>query len=134
MKNAYLFSDGAARGNPGPAGAGYILTDDNETTLFEGCRYLGKTTNNQAEYMALTDGLAKAVELGVTKIDINLDSELVVKQVKGEYRVKNEGIKPHYKNAMNLLDKFESYTIRHVPREKNKVADKLANKAIDCVV
>lgn len=131
MKTAYLYADGAARGNPGPAGAGYLLKDDEGNVAFEGCRYLGEKTNNQAEYLALTEGLVKAIEMGVGELLISLDSELIVKQIKGEYRVKNDGIKPLFKRVKELLEKFGSYSIKHIPREKNKDADRLANKAID---
>lgn len=131
MKTGYLYSDGAARGNPGPAGAGFVIAGSDGLVVFEGHRYLGETTNNQAEYSALYDGLIKAIQLEFDKLDISLDSELIVKQIKGEYRVKNEGLKPHYLKVLGLLKKFGSYSIRHIPREQNKVADKLANRAID---
>lgn len=131
MKKAYLFADGAARGNPGPAGAGVVLAGDDGKVVFEGSRFLGETTNNQAEYSALGNGLVKALELGYSRIDISLDSELVVRQIKGEYKVKNEGLKPHFEKVKQLLDKFASFSIRHIPREKNKAADRLANRAID---
>ena len=131
MKNGYLFTDGAARGNPGPAGLGYVLTDSEGKIVFEGYRYLGTKTNNQAEYLALIDGLKKALELSYEELNINLDSELAVKQVKGEYRVKNEGIKPLYKEVKALLDEFQGYNMKHIVRGKNKAADKLANRAID---
>lgn len=134
MKSGSLFTDGAARGNPGPAGLGFVLFDGEGEVVFEGFRYLGKKTNNQAEYHALIDGLKKALELQFKELNINLDSELAVKQVKGEYRVKNEGIKPLYQEVMALLAKFENYNIMHIVREKNKTADKLANRAIDNAV
>lgn len=131
MKKCYLYSDGAARGNPGPAGAGFAVLDSEGSLIFEGKRYLGETTNNQAEYIALLSGLEKIFELKFDNVDISLDSELVVKQIKGEYRVKNEALRPHHKKILELLKKFSSYNIKHVPREKNKVADRLANEAID---
>lgn len=134
MKTAHLYTDGAARGNPGPAGAGVVLSDGKGKVIFEWSKYLGEATNNQAEYTALSEGLRKALDFGFSRVYISLDSELVVKQVKGEYKIKNEGLKPHFKNVMKLLEQFKSYTIRHIPREENKEADRLANKAIDEVL
>lgn len=131
MKHATLFTDGASRGNPGHAGAGFVLTGPDGDVIFEGKDYLGELTNNQAEYIALQKGIEKAVECGIEKIDIKMDSELIVRQIKGEYRVKNEGLKPFYLKVLKLLDKFEKYSIGHVPREMNKIADNLANRAID---
>jgi ribonuclease HI len=131
MKSAYLFTDGASRGNPGLAGAGFVLMGGAGQIVYEGARFLGEATNNQAEYIALVEGLSQGVEMGFSDISIRMDSELIVKQIKGEYRVKNHGIKPHYKKAVELLNKLESYSIEHIPREKNKEADRLANKAID---
>ena len=131
MKNGYLFTDGAARGNPGPAGAGFVISDGNGHVVFEGSEYLGETTNNQAEYRALTHGLAKALELDFSNIDISMDSELIVKQVKGEYKVKNQGLKPLYKEVKELLNKFVEFNIKHIRRENNKEADRLANRAVD---
>lgn len=131
MKKAYLYTDGAARGNPGPAGIGFVLADGDGRVVFEGKRYLGETTNNQAEYTALISGLKKALEMSFTEVDINLDSELVVKQIKGEYKVKNGGLKPFYEDVKKILKEFGGYDIRYIPRERNKAADRLANRAID---
>ncbi len=134
MKTITIYTDGAARGNPGPAGAGYILFSDNGEVLFEGARYLGETTNNQAEYQALLGGLEKAIELGALTVNVKMDSELIVKQLRGQYRVKNEGLKPLYMKARNLIGKFEQFHVEHVRRENNKDADRLANQAIDDVL
>lgn len=134
MKKGHLFTDGAARGNPGPAGTGVVLTDENGITVFEDGRFLGAMTNNQAEYVALVDGLKKALELDFSNLSIAMDSELIVKQIKGDYRVKNHGLKPYFKAAMDLLDKFDEFSIRHIPREENRTADRLANRAIDRVL
>jgi len=134
MKTITIFTDGAARGNPGPAGAGFILFSDDGDVLFEGANYLGETTNNQAEYRALLGGLEKAVELGASIVHVKMDSELIVKQLKGQYRVKNEGLKPLYQKARNLIGKFERFQVEHVRRENNKDADRLANQAIDDVL
>jgi ribonuclease HI len=131
VERVTIFSDGAARGNPGPAGAGAVLTGDDGRVLVEVCRYLGETTNNQAEYRALLLALEQALEIDASSVSIFADSELMVKQIKGEYRVKNEGIKPLFEQAVKLLRGFQDYTIAHVPRDQNKHADKLANLAID---
>lgn len=131
MKKVILYADGASRGNPGPAGAGFALIDEEEMVVFEGHLYLGETTNNQAEYSALIDGLERALKMGFESVEIRMDSELVVKQIRGEYKVKNEGLKPKFVKAKDLLSKFGAFKIGHVPREQNKIADKLANKAID---
>lgn len=123
-------TDGAARGNPGPAGAGFVIY--REGRMVEGqAQYLGRATNNQAEYHALILGLERAVALGVARVEALSDSELMVKQMNGEYRVKNRDLKELYSRAGDLASKFESFKIRHVPREKNQQADLLANRAID---
>ena len=126
-----LFSDGAARGNPGPAGAGALLRAEDGEVVAEISEYLGETTNNQAEYQALLLGLKKAEELKLKTLKIFLDSELVVKQLKGDYRVKHPDLIPLYRQVVASLKNFSSATIAHVYREKNKEADKLANQAID---
>lgn len=126
-----IYSDGAARGNPGPAGAGAVLMAEDGSLLSEVCRYLGETTNNQAEYRALLLAIEEASSKGATKLAIYADSELMVKQIRGEYRVKNEDLKPLHREIVQRLKTMGSYTIDHVPRERNKAADKLANRAID---
>jgi ribonuclease HI len=132
MAPAYeLFSDGAARGNPGPAGAGALLRSEDGEVLAEISEYLGETTNNQAEYQALLLGLKKAEELKLTTLKVFLDSELVVKQLNGDYKVKHPDLIPLYRQVTVLLKKFPSIAVAHVYREKNKEADKLANLAID---
>ncbi|MHA1912288.1 MAG: ribonuclease HI family protein [Candidatus Kariarchaeaceae archaeon] len=125
-----LFFDGASRGNPGESGAGWLIIKGKEKV--EGADYLGKKTNNQAEYTALIRGLEEAVKRKWTKeISIKGDSELIMKQLKGEYQVKSERIKPLYKKVVKLLQKFDKWECKHVKREKNKKADRLANKGID---
>lgn len=131
MNKVFLYTDGAARGNPGPAGAGFAIVDEKGNVLFEGNFFIGTATNNQAEYTALQLGLEEAIKLKLSRLDLRLDSELVVRQIKGEYKIKNEGLKPFYKKVKTLLEKFESYSIEHVTRDKNKLADELANQAID---
>ncbi len=126
-----LYTDGAARGNPGEAGAGFCLFDPQGRELFgHGC-YLGQCTNNVAEYRALELGLTKALELGIQDLEICLDSELVVKQLRGEYRVKNAGLQPLYQRVRQLLGQLASWQLRHVPRRDNARADELANQGID---
>ena len=126
-----LYTDGAARGNPGPAGLGVVVADSDGKTLAEVATYLGKATNNQAEYQALIAGLEKALALGATAVAIRSDSELMVRQLNGAYKVRNEGIKPLYAKAVGLLSRFAQYTIDHIPRELNSRADALANRAIN---
>ena len=123
--------DGAARGNPGPAGAGVMIKRDGR--MVEGqAQYLGNNvTNNQAEYKALILALTRAAELGAKKVQVYSDSELMVKQVRGEYKVKNAGLAGLYEQACRLAVDFESFKIDHVRRELNQDADRLANRAID---
>jgi len=128
---ATLWTDGAARGNPGPAGAGVMLkTAAGEVLAAEG-RFLGHTTNNVAEYRALLFGLERALEIGVRKVEVRADSELLIKQLKGEYRVRNAGLRPLYEEALALLARFEATRLIHVRREHNSEADRLANEGID---
>ena len=126
-----LQSDGGSRGNPGPAGAGAVLYDDQGVEMAALSRYLGRTTNNEAEYQALLMGLAEAKRLGAVRLTVKMDSELIVRQLEGQYRVKAPGLKPMYAEAKRLLRGFSSVTIQHVRREFNKRADELANQAMD---
>jgi len=126
-----LHSDGAARGNPGPAGAGAVLYDPDGREVARLHRYLGETTNNVAEYQALLLGLEAALARGVTHLAVRLDSELIVRQLQGAYRVKAPHLKPLFQQARDLLGRFQGVEVAHVPRAQNAVADKLANQAID---
>ncbi len=128
---AILWSDGAARGNPGPAGIGAILKTPDGEVLAECSDYLGHTTNNVAEYRALLAGLERALEIGIARIEVRADSELMIKQLKGQYRVKNAGLKPLYEQARELLAQFSTVKLSHVRREHNSEADRLANLGID---
>ncbi len=124
--------DGGARGNPGPAGAGVVIkTADDGTVIFEGGFFLGKATNNVAEYHGLLEALTAADKLQADSVEVFSDSELLVRQMNGQYRVKNSGLKPLYERARRLKGKFTSFTISHVRREENKAADKLVNQAIN---
>lgn len=128
---AVLYADGAARGNPGPAGAGAVLEDDRGAVLAEVARYLGRATNNVAEYSALIAGLEEARRRGVTDLDIRMDSLLVVRQMQGLWKIKHPGLKPLALRAGALLAEFPTRKIDHVRREANARADALANRAID---
>lgn len=123
--------DGGSRGNPGPAAFGVVLRDPAGKVVFKLGRFLGSTTNNVAEYSGLVAGIVAALELGSRKLDIRGDSELVVKQLNGQYRVKHPNLKPLYDQAMSLLDRFDSWTASHNYREHNTLADELANQAMD---
>jgi ribonuclease HI len=126
-----LYCDGASRGNPGPAGAGIVLHDPHGRLQVNTGRYLGETTNNVAEYQALLLGLAEARKIKVQKIRILADSELMVKQLTGRYRVKSPHLIPLWQEAVNALKEFDAWAIAHVPREENHLADEAANRAID---
>ena len=130
-KTLRLFTDGAARGNPGPAGLGVVIEDDQGLRLRGLCRYIGKATNNQAEYLAVIEGLQAIQEWKPDRLEVFLDSKLVVEQLAGRYRVKNGALAPLHRQAVELLQRFPAVEVKHVPREKNKGADALANKAID---
>ncbi len=125
-----IYSDGASRNNPGEAGAGVYIVPIGEDPVTI-ARYLGQTTNNIAEYTAAIIALEHAVKLGATSVSLNADSELMVKQLKGLYKVKNEGLKPLHAKAKELIARIGSVEVQYIPREKNKEADALANKAID---
>ena len=126
-----IHSDGGARGNPGPAGIGAILQAENGEILASVSQYLGVATYNQAEYKALIAPLEKAQLLGAEELDCFLDSELIVKQINREYKVKNKDLAPLFLQVNNLLSKFKKYSFNHIAREHNKEADRLANEAMD---
>jgi ribonuclease HI len=127
-----IHTDGAARGNPGPAGAGAILrnaaTGETVAEIAEG---LGRATNNVAEWTAVRLALDEARRLGADRVDLRMDSELVARQITGIYRVKHPDLKPIHAAVMELLRSFDGYTVGHVPRALNKDADRLSNVAID---
>ena len=130
-KNFSLYTDGCCKGNPGPAGIGIVIKDSHKKIIKELSEYIGEATNNIAEYSALIRGLEAAGDLGAEDIKVFMDSELVVKQLNGEYRVKDDRMKELFKQAFGFLKDFKSFEIKHIDRSKNKEADKLANKAID---
>jgi ribonuclease H / adenosylcobalamin/alpha-ribazole phosphatase len=128
---AKLWIDGGARGNPGPAAYGYVLEADDGTVLAAHCEAIGVATNNVAEYSALIAGLEKAVELGVNELEVVSDSELLVKQMKGEYRVKNETLRDLANTATRLARQVGRVRWTAVRREHNELADRLVNEALD---
>ena len=129
--DAVLWTDGAARGNPGPAGIGAILKSQTGEVLFTGSEFLGHSTNNVAEYKAVLLGLAGALERGVERVEVRTDSELLIKQLKGEYRVKSPGLRPLFEEARRLISRFKEVKLTHIRRELNGEADWLANQGID---
>ena len=126
-----LSTDGGARGNPGPAAYGYVIEDEDGTVLAAHGEKIGIATNNVAEYSALIAGLEKARELGVGEVEVVSDSELMVKQMRGEYRVKNEALRELSVEAGRLARELGKVEYRHVKRAHNELADKLVNDALD---
>ena len=129
-KKVVINTDGAAVPNPGPAAIGATIKDERGRLITTISQFIGHATNNQAEYQAIIAALEKAVALGARQVKIRADSELVVKQLNGRYRVKKASLRPLYQQVGQLLSQFDSFTIIHVPREQNKEADKLANNAL----
>ena len=130
VQDAVLWTDGAARGNPGPAGIGAILKSPSGEVLYTGSEFLGHTTNNVAEYKAVLLGLNGALAQGIDRLEVRADSELLIKQLKGEYRVKSPGLRPLFEEARRLISRFTSVKLTHIRRELNGEADRLANQGI----
>ena len=126
-----LMVDGASRGNPGEAGCGAVIYGETGKTLRELCRYLGHATNNVAEYEGLLMGLEEVLRLGGQRLRVESDSQLLVRQLNGLYRVKDKKLSQLHHKAQGLLRQLDTYRIIHVRREQNRVADRLANQAID---
>ncbi len=126
-----LQCDGASRGNPGYAGAGAVLLTPGGESVEEDYRFLGETTNNQAEYQGLIIGLEMALRHQPSRLTIRLDSELIVRQLEGRYKVRNVGLRPLYEQAMELLAQLPAWSVEHIDRSLNGIADGLANRAID---
>jgi ribonuclease HI len=126
-----LFTDGAARGNPGPAALGVVIEDDQGLRLRGLHRYIGRATNNEAEYHALIEGLKAVSEWKPDRLEVYLDSKLVVEQLNGGYKVKKPELQPLHRQAKHLLDGFDEVVVAHVERERNRGADALANRALD---
>jgi ribonuclease HI len=131
LKTLRLYTDGAARGNPGPAGIGVVLEDDQGMRLQGRAGYIGTATNNQAEYRALIEGLRTAAAWKPDRLEVYLDSRLVVEQVNGRYKIKEKTLQDLCRQAQELLHTFADVIVTHVEREKNKGADGLANRGID---
>jgi probable phosphoglycerate mutase len=128
---ARLYTDGGARGNPGPAAYGFVLEADDGTVLAAEGEAIGIATNNVAEYSGLVAGLRKALALSVPEVEVRSDSELMVKQMRGEYRVKNEALRHLSLEAARLGRELGKVSYHHVPRERNELADRLVNEALD---
>ncbi|MFB3925483.1 MAG: ribonuclease HI family protein [Syntrophales bacterium] len=126
-----LFTDGASRGNPGEAGAGIVLSDADGVVLGRRKKFLGVCTNNEAEYRALVIGLEEALRKKCRRLHIHLDSELIVRQILGLYKIRSGNLIRLADEVKKLLSYFDAYTIEHISREKNAIADRLANEAID---
>jgi ribonuclease HI len=123
--------DGGSRGNPGPAAIAAVLTTPDGELVEERAERIGRATNNVAEYRALLLGLERARELGATEVEVIGDSQLIVRQVNGQYKVKDAGLKPLHQQAQQALRAFDSWTVRDVRREQNDAADALLNEALD---
>ncbi len=130
IKRVVIFTDGVSRGNPGLAAIGATIKDEQGRLIARISQGIGRTTNNQAEYRAVIAALEEAIRLGARQVELNSDSEFVVKQIKGEYRVKKAALKPLYQRVKQLQSGLESFTINHIPRQQNKEADRLANMAL----
>lgn len=130
-RRLYLYTDGGSRGNPGPSGIGVVILDSNKKKIKEVFKYIGEATNNVAEYTALVSGLEEARALKATDVVIYMDSELLAKQLNGEYKVKDANMKALFGESLELLKNFDSFEVKHIERAKNKEADKLVNKAIN---
>lgn len=130
--NLVVYADGGSRGNPGPSASGFVVKNDDESQiLYEGGEYLGITTNNQAEYRAVKLGLEKAITLGATEVTFYLDSQLVVNQMNGIYKVRNRELWPIYSSIRETVQKLKKVAFVHVRREFNKEADGMVNKILD---
>ena len=131
MEKVKVFIDGACRGNPGKAATGIIFCDTNGKVLHQMGYYLGHATNNVAEYMALIRALEKSQELGYKNIEIFSDSQLLTKQIRGEYTVRNQQLKELFKKVKELMNGFSYFSLEYIPREDNTLADRIANQALD---
>ncbi|MFC1947334.1 ribonuclease HI family protein [Chloroflexota bacterium] len=129
-KKALIFTDGGAEPNPGPGAIGVVIQNQQGETITTISQAVGRVTNNQAEYMAVIAALEKAISLGFDEVEMLADSELIVRQINGRYRVKNANLKPLYQKVIDLKSRLKSFTITHIPRNLNKEADRLAGEAI----
>ena len=130
VKKVVIYADGASLGNPGPAAIGAIIKDEQGNLITTISQRIGTTTNNQAEYRAIIAALEKAISLGAREVELRSDSELVVKQINGLYRVKKTTLRPLYQKVVQLIGSLEGFTVTRIPRQQNREADRLANKAL----
>lgn len=128
---AKLYTDGGSRGNPGPSAGGYVILDMEDNVVKSNGKYLGITTNNQAEYHSLKGGMEMAVQIGIQELHVYMDSLLVINQMKGIYKIKNRDLWPIHEAIQKLRTKFKNVTFTHVPRELNKLADAVVNETLD---
>ena len=131
LEKAKLYADGGSRGNPGPSAGGYVILGMDDTVVKSNGKYLGITTNNQAEYHSLKGGLEMALEMGIKEIDVYMDSLLVVNQMKGIFKIRNRDLWPIHDAIQGLSKQFKSIRFTHVPRELNKLADAVVNETLD---
>ena len=131
LEEIKIFADGGSRGNPGPSAGGYVILDMNDTVVKKNGKYLGITTNNQAEYHSIKGGLEAALTMRARRVHVFMDSMLVVNQMKGVYKVKNRELWPIYEAIKSLVASFEQVNFTHVPREMNKLADAAVNETLD---
>jgi ribonuclease HI len=131
INEAKLFTDGGSRGNPGPSAIAFVISKVDDTVVEKSGHYIGETTNNQAEYQALKAGLKCAQALGIKNLMVHMDSELVIKQINGLYKIKNAELLPHYNEIKQLASQFDKITFNHVPRALNAAADKEVNRILD---
>ena len=131
MSSFVIYTDGASRGNPGPASLGVVILDEKGNIVKEISETLGDQTNNFAEYTAVIRGLEEAISLGAKKLTVRSDSQLLVRQLCGQYKVKSSVIMPLFRKCKELIAKIEEFNCEHIPREENEEADRLANLALD---
>ncbi len=128
---ARLFCDGGSRGNPGPGASGFVILDETDKPIIQGGQFFEHCTNNYAEYMSLRDGVSGALEQKIKVLKIYMDSQLVVRQIRGEYKIKNKNLFPIYESIKADLASFQSYEISYIPRSHNRLADSLVNQILD---
>jgi ribonuclease HI len=130
-KKVTIYADGAARGNPGPASIGVVIKDESDDKVAEISNHIGTATNNQAEYLAIIAGLEKVISLGYKNVIVKADSELVIMQINGLYKIRNTALRPLYQKVVQLTGSLENVLLTYIPREQNADADALANRALD---
>ena len=131
LLRAKMYTDGGSRGNPGPSAGGYVILDMEDNVVKSNGKYLGITTNNQAEYHSLKGGVEMALELGIRELDVYMDSLLVINQMKGIFKIRNRDLWPIHEAIKAMVPRFKKITFTHVPRELNKLADAAVNEALD---